>query len=86
MRYSNYSHLEQFFAAFVTMFVLPHHSPDIHVHLVIDLTREISIIDGVSTVAESTMLQFRRLSISLKYYFKGLGSRGTSKEISKKSG
>lgn len=37
--------------------VLAHHPPDIHVHLVIDLRREIAVVDRVPTVAQAPMLR-----------------------------
>lgn len=48
------------------MLVLTHHSSYVHVHFVIDLSREIAIIDCVATVAQATVLQ----SISLAEYVK----------------
>lgn len=46
------------------MLVLAHHTPYVHVHLVVDLRREIAIVDRVTTVAQTTVLQ----SISLAEY------------------
>lgn len=49
------------------MFMLAHHPPDIHVHLVIDLRREIAIVHCVSTVAQAPMLCVRLISCLLHY-------------------
>lgn len=50
------SYLDQFFTAFMTMLVLTHHPSYIHVHFIIDLCREISIVYRVSAVAQAPML------------------------------
>ena len=45
------SYFEQLFTALVTMLVLSHHPPYVHVHFVIDLGGEIAIVHRVSAVA-----------------------------------
>lgn len=49
-------YFEQLLAALVPMLVFAHHPPDIHVHLVIDLRREIAIVHRVPTVAQAPVL------------------------------
>lgn len=59
---SDRDYLEQLLAALVTVLVLllPHHPPDVHVHLVIDLRRQVPIVHRVPAVAQTPMLRVMR--------------------------